>query len=55
MSSNSREEESSPFVDLKFAMEATMKQFERFGNLFQQNNERLECFEARMIEIKWRQ
>ena len=55
MSSNSREEEPSPSTDLKFTMEAMMKQFECFGNLFQQNNERLEYFEARMTEIERRQ
>ena len=54
MSSNSREE-STTSVDLKFTMETMTKQLERFGNLFQQNNERLECFEARMTELERRQ
>ena len=55
MSSNSREEESAPSIDLKFTMEAMMKQFECFGNLFQHNNECLECFEARMMKLERRQ
>ena len=36
-------------------MEAMTKQFEHFGNFFQQNNERLERFEARMTELEMRQ
>ena len=55
MSSNNREEESTPSIDLKFTMEAMMKQFDHFGNLFQQNNERLEHFEAMMMELERRQ
>ena len=35
MSANSREEELTTSVDLKFTMEAMTKQFECFGNLFQ--------------------
>ena len=52
MSSYSREDESTTSVDLKFTMEAMTKQFECFGNLFQQNNERLARF---MMEIERRQ
>ena len=36
-------------------MEAMTKQFERFGNLFQQNTECWERIEARMTEIERRQ
>ena len=54
MSSNSREEESSPSVDLKFTMEAMMKQFEYFGNLVQQSSERWEHLETRMMELERR-
>ena len=55
MSSNTREEESTPFIDLTFTMEAMIKQFEHFGNLFKQNNEHWEHFEARMMELERRQ
>ena len=55
MSSNSREQKSAPSIDLKFTIEAMMKQFEHFGNLFRQNNERQGHFEARMMELERRQ
>ena len=52
MSSHSREDDSAITADLKFTMEAMTKQFKRFGNLFQQNNERLTRF---MTKIERRQ
>ena len=52
MSSHSREDESATYTNLKFTMEAMTKQFERFGNLSQQNNKRLTRF---MTEIERRQ
>ena len=55
MSSNSREEESSPSADLKFTMEVMMKQFERFDNLVQQNTKCWEPIETRMMELERRQ
>ena len=52
MSSHSREDESTTSTNLKFTMKVMTKQFECFGNLFQQNNERFPRF---MKEIERRQ
>ena len=52
MSCNSREDKSA--TDLKFTIEAMMKQFEHFDKLFQRTTECWECIKARMIEIERR-
>ena len=54
MSSHNREEESTTSADLKFTMEAMIKQFERCDKLFQQNIEFWERIEERMTEIERR-
>ena len=55
MSSIKKEEEPSPSNNLIITIEVMTKQFERLGNLFQQNTDRLERFEVRMIELERRQ